>query len=71
MSRWGKSIVVFFCTILTMVAGAHEISNIFIELDKDGDFGWRGKIHFDAGYALPAMRGDKAARQPKRNWLLK
>lgn len=71
MSRWRKSAVVFFYTILTLVAGAHEISNIFIKLDRDGDSGWRGSIHFDAGYALPAMREDKAARQPKRDWLLK
>lgn len=47
---------------------AHEVKQLFLSLEKAG-VEWELKSTFDAGYALPELRNDQEAPQPKREWL--
>ena len=53
---------------LTQSLHAHQVKQIFLSLEKAGTE-WELKSTFDAGYALPELRNDQEAPQPKRQWL--
>lgn len=63
--RWSVIVGIF----LSGATRAHELKSLFLEIEREEATGWRGVIHFDAGYALPEMRADRDAPQPTRDWL--
>lgn len=48
---------------------AHIVEQLFVDFDT-AENEWIAEIRFDAGIALPEMRADKEALQPKRAWLI-
>lgn len=47
---------------------AHVVQQLFVDFSAD-EKTWSADVRFDAGIALPEMREDKLALQPKREWL--
>lgn len=45
------------------------MQQLFVDFSAD-EFSWMAEVRFDAGIALPEMRADKEAMQPKRQWLI-
>jgi hypothetical protein len=61
---------VFLCLLLTLTfAHGHVVEQLFVDFETT-DTEWTASIRFDAGIALPEMRANKEALQPKRAWLL-
>ncbi|HEX7261829.1 MAG TPA: hypothetical protein VF258_08450, partial [Luteolibacter sp.] len=54
--------------LLVFSAGGHVVTQISGEW-KDGAL-WEIEVLFDAGYASPELRGDRAAPAPQREWLV-
>ena len=54
----------------SITAHAHVVEAIFIKFETTSSNTWKATVYFDAGYALPEMRADEDAPQPKREWLL-
>lgn len=58
--------LIFISTLLN--SQAHVVEQLFVDFSAD-EKAWQADIRFDAGIALPEMRADKDALQPKREWL--
>ncbi|MFD2159827.1 HupE/UreJ family protein [Rubritalea tangerina] len=58
-----------FGLLLATSANGHIVQQLFVDFSAD-DAEWLAEIRFDAGIALPEMRADKEALQPKRQWLI-
>jgi len=56
-------------SVLTLASSAHVVQQLFVDFSAD-ESSWMAEIRFDAGIALPEMRADKEAMQPKRQWLI-
>ena len=56
-------------TVLTAACSAHVVQQLFVDFSAD-ESRWVAEVRFDAGIALPEMRADKGAMQPKREWLI-
>lgn len=48
---------------------AHVVQQLFADFSAD-ESQWMAEVRFDAGIALPEMRADKLALQPRREWLI-
>ena len=53
---------------LPLWAQAHVVTQIFGEWRNDDP--WQIEVLFDAGYAVPELRGDAGSPAPTRDWLL-
>lgn len=61
------TLLLFLCSWLQ--CQAHVVQQLFVDFETQEET-WTATIRFDAGIALPEMRADKEALQPKREWLL-
>jgi hypothetical protein len=52
-----------------LASSAHVVQQLFVDFSAD-ESSWMAEVRFDAGIALPEMRADKEAMQPKRQWLI-
>ncbi|MFK7852278.1 MAG: HupE/UreJ family protein [Akkermansiaceae bacterium] len=52
------------------LARAHVVEAIYTKFEVTGEQSWQATVFFDAGYALPEMRAETDAPQPKREWLV-
>ncbi|MFC5050726.1 HupE/UreJ family protein [Rubritalea spongiae] len=66
-SRMRLLLSIFFFTCLSV--NAHIVEQLFVDVTTD-EKQWNATVRFDAGIALPEMRADKQALQPRRQWLL-
>lgn len=48
---------------------AHVVEAIYVKFETLSEGDWQATVYFDAGYALPEMRAETDAPQPKREWL--
>ena len=62
-------ITILFCSVGSRTI-AHEVSQMFLKIRFADDGHFLAEMAYDAGYALPEMRTDREAPQPKRDWLL-
>ena len=53
----------------TLSCSGHVVQQLFVDFSAD-ESTWMAEIRFDAGIALPEMRADKEAMQPRRQWLI-
>ena len=58
-----------FVLLNTGITQAHVVELIYLKFEATDDHSWKATVYFDAGYALPEMRADAEAPQPKREWL--
>lgn len=61
------ALIIFFCSWIQ--CHAHIVQQLFVDFEAEQET-WSATIRFDAGIALPAMRADKEAPQPPRQWLV-
>lgn len=54
---------------LTFTSSGHVVQQLFVDFSAD-ESSWMAEIRFDAGIALPKMRANKQAMQPRREWLI-
>ncbi|MGJ8672879.1 HupE/UreJ family protein [Rubritalea sp.] len=62
-------ITLLILLITCLSCHAHVVQQLFVDFTTD-EQEWTATVRFDAGIALPEMRADKDALQPKRDWLL-
>lgn len=58
----------WLAVVLSLAARAHVVTQI--SADWKGGDPWELEVLFDAGYAVPELRGDAQAAAPTRDWLV-
>ncbi|WP_018968632.1 HupE/UreJ family protein [Rubritalea marina] len=58
---------VSYCALI-LPTHAHVVEQLFLDFQADAER-WEIELRFDAGYALPEMRANQQALQPKYEWL--
>lgn len=64
------ALTLLFSLSLLSTSFGHIVQQLFVDFSVDENE-WMAEVRFDAGIALPEMRADKLALQPKREWLIK